>query len=304
MRLLETTIQNKNRLTSDADSTDSKKNQSMQSLVWHITLHNKISYKDSQFLKSLSPMNCSIFVLKDDNIIFQSVSLRKSMALIQTEINFSYEATYAQHVCCQENGLLRILTIPLDDNLLIGLVSQAGLESMPDTEDAFLHDIHFMQKKYDEIKNIENEMKILTKHSDPLLVINRFDDQIIAWNDLTLSFFNLSQKDLLETQLQVLQKNCPKASKRIMHIKNCTIGEADFSVVTYSYKLSESLKTDIITEELKSYTEYLLQHYKDLQLQKDTSLEFIESKIEEINRCYQNITHLHNKEKMNNIIKF
>ncbi len=292
-----TSIQNKNRLTDDACCTDLDMTTSLDSILWHIAIHDKLSEHDRNLFKLFAPNNSSLFVLKNDNLIFVSEELSETISTIFSEISLSYEATFVQHLHENKDGSLRILTIPLDENILIGLVSPTNVKSLTETEDIFLHKVHLLQNEYAKLKSSIDDLLLLTKSTNPTLVINRSDDRIIAWNKQALSFFNISENNIIETQLQSLQKNCPKTTKRKMTLKNCTIVNSEFSVIQFTLTTSDIQKSDTITDELKTHAEYLLACYQELQIPKKLNEHFIESKIVEINRCYQNIMQLQNSEK-------
>ncbi len=286
-----------NRFTAESDNSQTKVNFSVLSMLWHIVLNNRISAKDSLFLDSLTPCHCSLFLINDSKIIYASDTLREKTALLTSNINFSHEASYTQKVFDNKHGAFQILTIPLDKKTFIGLSTPAGLDSISTIEDAFLHKIYHIQKEHSSVVNSRDNLHVIIKKTDPVLIINRTDDQIIGYNKAALTFFNISQHDIINTDLHTLQKQCFKVSKRKIQIINSTIGKTDCSVIQYTLNKSDSFNSQVITEELKSHAEYLLKSYQELQTNKDINNKFIETKIAAVNRCYQDITKLHTNEK-------
>ncbi len=294
---METINQELNRLTAENDKNHTLVDSSLSSMLWHIVLYGRISVKDSLFLDSLTPQHCSLFLVNDSKTIYASDTLLEKPELITTNMNFSYEASYAQQVCDNKNGLFRILTIPLNKNILIGLAAPAGLGSISTIEDAFLHKICHFRQEHSHVVHSRDNLYEATKKTDPILIINRSDDQIIGCNKSALSFFNITSNDIIDTDLQILQKKCSKASKRKIQITNSTIGKTDCSVVQFTLNKSDSLKTENITEELKSHAEHLIKLYRELQIEQNIRPEHIKTKIAAVNRCYQNISQLHTNEK-------
>jgi len=235
--------------------------------------------------------------MNDDKILYNDDVITESINSIQSNISFSHEASFAQQVYDTKQGLLRVLSIPIDTTLLIGLVSPAGLQSIGDIEDTFLHKVNKIKEEYSYILNILDDLQDRINKPDPMIVINRSDDQIIASNESALTFFKTNRNEMLNSELRTLQDSCSKTSKRKLQIDNRVIGKTDCSVVTYTLQSTDKVNTQIITEELQTHTEHLLKLYKDLQTEEHINRSFIEKKIEEVNKCYHNIIKLHNNEK-------
>ena len=297
-------MQKINRLNPASCEVEEQNRSSIDSLIWHIILHNTISHQDKLYLESLAFEHCETFILKDMHLLYQSERLNIEYATLKESINSSCDATYQQKISCNKNGSHNIITVPLATNLLIGLVMPEGLGSFTSLEDRFLHKAHQLQEKFVRAVESLDSLNQITQGKNPILLINRSDDQFIGWNDLALSFFNLSPQEILESNLQSLQKNSPKASKRKIQIDNKSIGDTECSIVQYTLTKSDTNPIVDTTLELQTHATFLMQQYQELLSGNVSKSDFIESRIVDIGRCFQELQQLQinekNKQQYNN----
>ncbi len=294
--IVETLLQNKSRFIPDYTLLSSETNLNFDSLLWHLALYKNFSKEDCNMIQSFIPKHCSLFIKSENSFLFRSGSFDAINDSLKSEIQYAYDATYAQQIMTAENGLMRVLTVPFTENILIGLVSPSGLFQTSEIEDIFLHKLHVARNRYNEILRAVTEMQKITKHTDPIIIINRSDNQLLTCNITALTFFNLSQKSLLDTNLQNLHKNYPKASKRKIHIRNCVVGNTDCSLVQFTLKNSDSFHVETITQELQTHADYLFQFYKEIQKDNNIKSDSFDASFIELERCCLEIKKLRSKE--------
>ena len=288
---MHTIAQNKNRVLSAFSLADIEQKNSLLTLVWHIVLYNRLSDSDNALLHTLIPSGSSIFIRKNDNIIFESNNSGSIVSPLEDEILYSYDATFAQQIFNPNHGIFRLITTPLDKNCLIGLLLQGNRESNFHTEDIFLHKIHSAKKIYKTV--LQSKQKIIDQcqNENPVVVINKEDNQIIAYNNHATDLLQTSTDDILQFDIKVLQESSNLDSQRKLILKNIVIGQDEYAVIQFARVKSANSHDNTYTNHLISHTEYLLQVFHELQAGQIINQSEISNKINHLSTQYKSLLH-------------
>ena len=286
---MNTIIKKQNRLLPTSLEDTNREQSSMLTLVWHIVLHNRISLPDISLLQAIIPSGSLIFIRKDENIIYESNNAGKIVMPLTDDISFSHDADFSQQIYHPSHGMFRLVTTPLDKNCLVGLLMQSNNPTAMHEEDIFLHKIHSAKKLYQSV--LQSKQKIIDQCQNeyPVLVINKDDNQIVAFNNHVTQLLPEPTDDVLQLSLKHFEKTVNFNGQQKIQLKNLSMHNNEYSVVEFILSQSDKMHSDKYTNHLLSHTEYLLQLFHELQTVPEINQKEINNKINNLSSRYKDL---------------